>query len=42
MPGVLISSVPYQLCSSAILEKRWKRNDPRSWRDPSATITPRH
>jgi hypothetical protein len=41
MPGVLISSVPYQLRSSAILEKRWKRNDPRSWRDPGATITPR-
>jgi len=29
------------LRSSAILEKRWKRNDPRSWRDPGATITPR-
>lgn len=38
MPGVLISSVPYQLRSSVILERRWKREDPRSWRDPGTEL----
>jgi amino acid transporter len=33
MPGVLISTVPYQLSSSRYAERRWRRNDPRSWRD---------
>lgn len=40
MPGVLISSVPYQLRSSEIIEDRWRRDDPRSWRDAARFIAP--
>ena len=38
MPGVLISTVPYQLRSSEAAEQRWRRDDPRSWRDSARTV----
>ncbi|MDN6021742.1 MAG: DNA-binding protein, partial [Acidipropionibacterium jensenii] len=39
MPGVLISTVPYQLSSSRYAERRWRRDDPRSWRDSRRSVS---
>lgn len=38
MPGVLISTVPYQLSSSRYAERRWRRDEPRSWREAGRSV----